>query len=799
MALGIDPGLVLRLAGENPEETLFGAQGVPPCRNHESLFIWGHKRVHRQTEQVKSVQFEQAWAEMMKPEDGTFSWNLSGQKMRKSWDLVVAEALQQLIPRSKGKIAIAVDNSLDEKKQDALLSLCSRAHLLNVDLLWRPVAIALDFLNKDQQDRLAQGSKVLVVDAESMIPEITLLELRSRSGTLIPLRAPFREEQDPVVSDWQSLDASKDLARLLSNNDSIVEEGLANGIFSADFQRYRAGEKVPPHTWVKDGQRFRAHHFTQSLQELCQGSVDDLVAEAQRRAKDLGATVILWHGWPFRCRTDLHKENSVVMPANSVARGAQIYAKGIENKTPTYLETIPLSEILRKDRKTGRNGFSPIIDAGEYEGGKTISIEPIDDLAVQQGLPSLLITLRRSDWGKARKVEFDKLPCFEEEVPVTITGKLKPGQGRLKLWIEPREGPDDLFGEQRRLEINWDTMEEIDIKEERPVVAPDTYPVKGRVFDADDPEMRRVLKEMVQAGGRLTREIDYHGHHLRFNKVFDPWGYKTPWNTPLGEPTRGMFGALYVDDKEVSKLARDLASNIEEYHASNRGKRHEYLNKMFIYTSPKFVKELRDIYSQDNPLIDSWNTAFAPGRVFSTAEDMMLFLRYLVDSCSEDSWPKWPDISYTAKYFWSIFRCLCYYEDTANIDCNLADNACRRICNYIAHRNSNSWQAVQGEAGGRWTASNVKNSQKFCLCALLYMTRIRNACPRFLEYPCKEESLTQRVIDSIEKMPAVPFPMTMNFGGGDGDNLSQFTLRFIRSEATEDDYAGLEGLITSMA
>jgi len=340
MALGIDPGSVLRVSNEKEGRSLFGAQGVPPCRSHESNFIWDDNRVQRQTQQASSVQFEKAWASVVASEKEGLSWSANGQPMSKPWDLILADALHQLVPGSKGKIAIAVDNSLDEKKQDALLSLCSRAHLLNVDLLWRPVAITLDFLNQKRLEGLAQGSNVLVVDAESMTPEITLLDLRSRSGTLIPLRAPFREEQDPVVSDWRSFDASKDLARLLSNNDSIVEEGLANGIFSADFQRYRDGEDVP-HTWVKDGPRYRAHHFSRSLEELCAGSVDDLVAEAKQRAEDLGVTVILWHGWPFRYRADLNAGNSIPMPANSVARGARVYAERIENGLPTYLESVP--------------------------------------------------------------------------------------------------------------------------------------------------------------------------------------------------------------------------------------------------------------------------------------------------------------------------------------------------------------------------------------------------------------------------------------------------------------------------
>ncbi len=803
MALGIDSGTILRVAGERGAQSLFGARGAPPCRNHESGFVWRDKRVQRQTAQRGIVSFEEAWANFIAAEETSYFWDLEGQQLSSSWDVLVSGAFQQLISTEGGKTAIANDNSFFEKAQDRLLSLCSRAHLLNVDLLWRPVAIALDFLNTNHQVPVQEGSRLLIIDAESTHPEATQLELRMRDGVLVPLRRPYREE-DKLEVDWCSNSARKALAGKLADENKDVTEALLAGEFCADFSRFRDGEQVD-YTWVKKGIRYEPFSLQRSLSDLCAaktvdgGSVDNLVQAGRQRALDVGADVILWHGWPFRCLKDLNDSVDHVMSAHSVTQGTRLYAERIDAKVLTYLESLPLLEIMSKNHQTGRFEFFPIIEAGEYPGGQKVPIDPINRFDMQKGITSLPIVLQRSDWDSARKVEFDHIPEIDENAPVTITGELKPGQGHLKLWMESRDGREDLFGEQRRIEINWETMKDFDLPEQtREKCSPDVYPIAGRVFDDDDPDMMLALKDMVNAGGRITREVNYKGHQVRFNKVFDLWGYKTPWGAMLKESTRGMFGSLYVEDQEILDLSRRLSANIQQHHQTNLGKRHEYLNKMFIYTSPEFVQELRDIFSTENPTITSWNTAFAPGRVFSTAVDMEIFLNFLVSSCSEDSWPKWPDSSYTTKYFWSVFRCLCYYEDTANIECDLADKITLRICNYIEHRNVNGWAALPDEEGGRWTASNIKNAQKFCLCAFLFSTRFRDYCPRYLEYPCSPDSLTQRVADAINGMPPVAFPPTMGLDGGDGDNLSQFTLRFIKKEVTKEDFSALEGLVTSM-
>ncbi|HIB76089.1 MAG TPA: hypothetical protein EYO58_00440 [Flavobacteriales bacterium] len=75
------------------------------------------------------------------------------------------------------------------------------------------------------------------------------------------------------------------------------------------------------------------------------------------------------------------------------------------------------------------------------------------------------------------------------------------------------------------------------------------------------------------------------------------------------------------------------------------------------------------------------------------------------------------------------------------------------------------------------------------------MTRIRDHEPSFLD---PADNLAERVVRTINKRaPNVRFPPAMGIDGNDGDNLSQFTLRFINKEVTDQDFAMLKGLVTS--
>jgi hypothetical protein len=86
---------------------------------------------------------------------------------------------------------------------------------------------------------------------------------------------------------------------------------------------------------------------------------------------------------------------------------------------------------------------------------------------------------------------------------------------------------------------------------------------------------------------------------------------------------------------------------------------------------------------------------------------------------------------------------------------------------------------------------SIENAKKFCLCAMLFLTRVRRyQNPGFLK---RNLPLTKRVIGAVEKMPPVSFKsMEMK-------NVNDLVLRYIKNEADDDDESAVSGLVTEMA
>ena len=740
--------------------------------------------MQRQSNYEGIISFHNAWHHLMNEDNTAFRFQVEGQLLTKPWDALIAEAFRSLIRSSDGKTAIAVDNALGEDRQDQLLSIASSGHLTNVDLLWRPVAITLDFLDRENDSGLKEGMKILVIDAESTLPEATILELRLVDGFLVPVRKFYRDE-DTLSFSLSTGSATEALAMMLMNQDSEKARILQSGEFLEDFAHYRDGGPVQS-TWLRYNQRFEPFDFSTSLAELMirDDSYRGLVTECRNKADECMVDVILWHGWPLRCRSDLDKPNEYVRPADSVAHGANVYASRIDNGLPSFLEVLPGLEIYSTNHQTNKPEFYTIIEEKEYPGGQDVKIDPINDFDVEKGIDSLPVILRRTDWDSIRKVEFSDLPVKDENTPITITGELVPGQGRLKLRLSSRTVQEYLFGDQLHIDINWDTMDDFEMPEQScEKYAPDAYPILGRVFDEDDPDIRTALRAAVNTGS-IDAIVNYRGHQVSFKKLLEPWGYHWPWigsrdrKPTCGQSTRGIFSSGYQEDGEIDKLASDLSLIIEK---ENTRSRHKFLNYMFIYAPETFKKELRAIFKTPinklNPRDINQNTIYGVGRVFNQADDVNLFLQFIVDSCDDDSWPAYPDNTYTKIYFWSVFRCLCYYPNASRANSDLANKICLLICNYMQKGNPNATE------------------KKYCLCALLFLTRIREHCDEFMD---PRGDLADRIVKVVNKYSSgVRFPPAMGISGNDGDNLSQFTLRFINKEVTDNDFLRLSGLVTS--
>jgi len=500
----------------------------------------------------------------------------------------------------------------------------------------------------------------------------------------------------------------------------------------------------------------------------------------------------LWNGLLCRLQNNaVFKDEELLMEDIAVCSGAADYADRRQNGQPTYLDTLPELEIMSAIEGKGKHDFFQLIEGGEVEGG-AIKRTPIprDEFMLEKNTTEFTAVLR-VDEVKCRKLvtQLDIDPP-SKNIPLLIEAKQQPANGHAIVTIEGSEEHKNVFGRQQQILLDWKSME---LFEYSHYSGPEVYPVEGRIIQ--DPEIRSIVKDLVSRNASMSSNISYQGYNCNFNKLFEPWGWKSPdRRTLLQEATRGIFGAKETKDSEVIELAKKLVPIIEDEDLNNR---HKHFNQMFIYTPESFLTELREIFSSDQPNISSWNTAFAPGRTFSKADDFNLFLDFIIRKSQQRGYPVFPDESYTRIYFWSFFRALCYYEDTINVSERKVAEVLRIIFNYVDTRRNENWHASQGETS-RWQRMqrlNVENTKKYCLCSILFSLRLRKKYSNFLKVGTELSDLMVQAIK--EKIGTVRFPTTM-LVTVENDTLSDYVHRFLIEEASEEDIGTLKGLTTSM-
>jgi hypothetical protein len=692
----------------------------------------------------------------------------------------------------------AVGNQFPENQQETLLTSMARAGFTDARLLWRPIALAFSFL-ADYHDRCSAGEQFLIVDAECCPIEATLVELRTHepSGAIVPLRnAPTKEDRLEMGLDLSQI--RHEIALQIAEGDSEIVQQLLTGPFAHDFIASTELKNFESIWCRRNGRYSKINIDPEGMRNQVKsrfkkgGPLSELIQAIKDKFDFKKMSAILWHGWPFRTMAKRKSQGkNYIMDENSVSRGAALYAEKLSQGLPTYLDTLPGLYILSKVKELGTHCFFHLIKPSVIEGGQTWKrAEPITRFSVSEGVKTFSAVLRRSDEDRCRKVVTPLPRTPKKDTPVLINAEAKPASGYARVTIEGSEPNSDVFGDTRLVRLNWDSMEEIDI----PIVyAPEVYPVKGRLFDNDDPEYKECLVEFLkQERAKPYVQTKYRNHEIPFHKLLEPWGLSPPWHAGRGmpdgwsaEPARGMFGSLKlpIDNYMIDGLVERIQLVLHQ-------DRVKFLNYMFIYAPEFFKQELRDKYSQDNPSFaerilrgsprPSWNWVIAPGRVFSTADDFELFIDFMIKH-GENDYPKYPDGTFTKHYWWSFFRCLCYHKDTMNVAPERIIKVLRMIHNFVSHGNPD------------------RNALKYCLCAILFSLRIRHRHPDFLQPDdvfC--DSLVRLVKDT---MPMIPYPPTMLAAAEDphGEGLNGLVLRFLMQTADQDDYQAIEGLTTSMA
>jgi len=803
MHLGVDiGGDAIRYRGLVKDQDIRGTKlaviGVPPRLARES-FVWNRPRAVRSSQHEKVLSLGEAWLSFIDQEDSSFTWSYdSGATGQALMVNMVSEGLvQNLSASTSAKTVIAIDNFLPESRQEFLLFSLARAGIANVGLLWRPVALAFSFMDDFGKDVLKEGDHLLVIDFESRTPEATILELKEHKGALIPLRRAPRDEDNLGVN-YDIHTMRRKIALDIAEGDRIIANQLCAGPFAREFIAFTENQPYGDVWCRKNGQFVRIRLEEAKSQDSVKRFVNrNFIRDVKQfvfENHDIRRmSAVLWHGWPFRfAHAEQHRNKEFVLSEDSVSRGACLYASKQIDGLPTYLDTLPGLYILSEVQELGTYAFFHLVKPSVIEGGDVWRRQkPLTRFAVQQGIDNFTAVLRRSDERKCRKLVTALPQEPNDNTPVLIRAEMQPAHGHAQVTIEGAEGHEGIFGDARRVKLDWKSMTEMEI----PIVyAPEVYPVRGRLFDDNDSEYMNTLKAFLSNDSkRLYDRIQYCGHGVPFWKLMEPWGYNPPWHKGRGhpanwseQPTRGMFGSqrLPFDEELINKLGQRIIRIIRSQD------RVKFLNFMFIYAPDSHKKELHDKFSQHAPSFDedngygkirpSWNWVIGPGRVFSTRNDFELFLDFMIVH-SDDGYPAYPDPSFTQHYWWSFFRCLCYHSDTVNVSPDKITNVLQMIHTFINSEKLN------------------KTLAKYCLCSILFSLRLRNRFPDFLQ---PGDPFCNELVDDIRsKMPKVAYPPAMLSTVQDphGQGLNGFVLRFLLQTASTEDFQALEGLTTSMA
>jgi len=803
MHIGIDiSGDALRhqglITGQEVSGTSFGVIGIPPRLAKES-FVWNRRRAIRSSKPSKTLALAKAWRDFINNENSAFTWPYesgdTGQALMVN--MLSDSFVQNIADCTSAKTVIAINNRLSESRQEALLLSLVGAGIADVELLWRPVAIALSFLDNIGLEHFEEDNQLLVVDLECYKPEATVLELRKYKDTLVPLRrAPKKDEHLGLNYDIYNI--RREIAANIAGNDSNITNQLCAGPFAHEFIEFTENQ---PHgdVWCRrNNEHFRVNLDDPSARNILKhyvnpDSLRNILQKVYEKHDLQQIAAVLCHGWPFRVGyTEGYHEKEILLPSDSVCRGAALYADKLLAELPTYLDTLPGLYILSEVKELGTYAFFHLVKPNVIPGGHLWKRqEPLTRFSVRHGIGDFTTVLRRSDESKCRQL-ITKLPQKpSEDTPVLIRSKIRPAQGHASVTIEGADGHEDVFGDVRQVKLNWKSMTEVEI----PIVfAPEVYPVRGRLFDDNDPEYLEVLTDFLdQNEATPYQEVRYRGRSMEFWKLMEPWGLKPPWHKGRGrprdwteQPTRGMFGSmrLPIEKKLIQRLGQRI---IEKTWTQDRVK---FLNYMFIYAPDSYKQDLRDKFTKDAPSFHektaygrkrpSWNWVIAPGRVFSTRDDFELFIDFML-SHAEEGYPAYPDSSFTQHYWWSFFRCLCYHSDTVNVSPGKIINVLKMIHVFVNNSNRNNKVA------------------KYCLCAILFSLRLRSRFPDFLQ---PGDSFCNDLVDDIRAvMPRVKYPPAMlsTIQDPHGEGLNGFVLRFLLQTASKEDFRALEGLTTSMA
>lgn len=399
------------------------------------------------------------------------------------------------------ELVVAIPNALDEVGQEDLLRAFGKARP-RVQLIWRPVAAALEWLHTLGPDfHIAPDDWMLVLYLGPDLFEATAFTLQQDETTGWPVPVRSRRRKGPGLTGmdwawsccpgttpgeiWQQVTRFPEVWESLTLRQSVHgsrqlwnREGGTWDIWEAD-RSLRAWQtaKAQESTWLSN-QLDRRHAAAYPSWNSCFLSLIQDAAEQYSKGRLRG--VILCGPLVPRKRPDWinafrHAKtmqisrtpmpDTIWLPTSTddsiIARGAQRYGERLRDNLPTYLDTLPELRIMTQDRRR-HLVWKSLVDATTCKGGQEY-INVLHGFSYQKSHSSLAALLAREYETHYRREEVPLPFVPEKDIPIDIWVRMKPASGlaQVRLVTHDNSVEELLFDFSRMQEVSELPKEEL--------------------------------------------------------------------------------------------------------------------------------------------------------------------------------------------------------------------------------------------------------------------------------------------------------------------------------------------------
>lgn len=301
---------------------------------------------------------------------------------------------------------LAIPNHLPEESQQALLNSLPPGSRL----VWRAVAAAMQYLDR-LPDQATGREQLTVIDVGPSSIERSRFSIRREDVGGKPFFVPVRRSTE--CHHWP----------------------IVVGFFESAFS---------PAGFTFDGGRMKsiAGEVTGDL-----GKGSNVVCCGPGAAAFVSAAMPL--------------ERSIRLTAPDqgvIAKGAALFGWRLAHGLPTYSDVLSSLELFIMNRHREPEWLEIIPTGFEIDGGQDYEKPFPRVLAVKMGTGELENWLRRSGETDLRLLTTKLTRVTSAEVPVDLRVVARSAGGLARLEVSPSDGRSDIFGESRRLPLNWLSM-----------------------------------------------------------------------------------------------------------------------------------------------------------------------------------------------------------------------------------------------------------------------------------------------------------------------------------------------------